>query len=178
MHTLVIGGCRSGKSAYALDLAEGVQAGRKLFMATCQPYDDEMRARVARHQRERDATWETLEVPMELARTLELHNTGGSVVLVDCLTFWLTNMAMANLSEIDIQRRIASLDQTLTAMKVPVILVTNEVGQGIVPENRLARQFRDWAGLLNRRVAQSADQVVWMVAGIPVKVKPVAVASR
>ncbi len=178
MHTLVIGGCRSGKSAYALDLAEGVQAGRKLFMATCQPYDDEMRARVARHQRERDATWETLEVPMELARTLELHNTGGSVVLVDCLTFWLTNMAMANLSEIDIERRIASLDQTLSAMKVPVILVTNEVGQGIVPENRLARQFRDWAGHMNRKMAQRADQVIWMVAGIPVMVKPAADSSE
>ena len=178
MHVLVIGGCRSGKSAHALDLANGFQADHKLFVATCQPYDDEMRARVARHQRERDPTWETLEVPLDLSRALEHHNTAGSVVLVDCLTLWLTNMAMANLPETDIERRIASLDQTLTAMKVPVILVTNEVGQGIVPENRLARQFRDWAGLLNRRVAQSADQVVWMVAGIPVAVKPVAAPSR
>ena len=178
MHRLIIGGCRSGKSAQALGMAEGFQAARKFFVATCQPYDDEMRERIARHQRERDASWETLEVPMELSRALELHNTDGSVIVVDCLTLWLTNLALANLSEIDIERRIASLDQTLAAMKIPVILVTNEVGQGIVPENRLARQFRDWAGLLNRRVAQSADQVVWMVAGIPVAVKPVAAPSR
>ncbi len=178
MKILVIGGCRSGKSAHALGLAEGIQAGRKLFVATCQPYDDEMRARVARHQRERDATWETLEVPLELARTLEDHNAVGNVILVDCLTFWLTNLAMARLPEAALERRIASLAKTLNTMKVPVILVTNEVGQGIVPENRLARQFRDWAGLLNRMVAQSADQVIWMVAGIPVAVKPIAGSSE
>ncbi len=178
MTILLIGGCRSGKSAHALRLAEDMQTDRKLFVATCQPDDDEMRARVARHQRERDGSWETLEVPLELSRTLECHDTIGNVILVDCLTLWLTNLIINQLPEVELEQRIATLEQTLAAMNVPVLLVTNEVGQGIVPENRLARQFRDWAGHMNRKMAQRAHQVIWMVAGIPVMVKPAAGSSE
>jgi adenosylcobinamide kinase/adenosylcobinamide-phosphate guanylyltransferase len=171
MITFIMGGCRSGKSARALVEAEGCQAAHRLFVATCRPYDEEMRRRIARHQRERDASWETLEVPLELAETLASHNAPDNVLVVDCLTLWVTNLMLAEKSSADVEAQVAALTRTLKAMKCPVILVANEVGQGIVPENAMARQFRDWAGLVNQRVAACADRVMWMVAGIPVTIK-------
>lgn len=171
MNLLITGGCRSGKSAHALIEAENFEVPRRLFVATCRPYDEEMRARIARHQRERDARWETLEVPRELPETLAAHNAHGNIILVDCLTLWVTNLMMAKRSEADIEAQIAALTNTLTVMRCPVILVSNEVGQGIVPDNPMARQFRDWAGLVNQKVAACADRVIWMVAGIPVPIK-------
>ncbi len=152
-------------------MAEDFQADRRLFIATCRPFDQEMRDRIARHQRERDAGWETLEIPLELAPTLETCNAPGNIVLVDCLTLWLTNLMLTGPAESDLEKSITKLTRSLTAMRCPVILVSNEVGQGIVPENRLARQFRDWAGQVNQGVAQCADQVFWMVSGIAVKIK-------
>ena len=171
MNTLIIGGCRSGKSAEALRKAEACEADRRLFVATCRPHDAEMRARIERHRRERDASWETLEIPLALAAALETHNVRGHILLVDCLTLWITNLMMDERSEAAVEAEIASLTRTLTAMHCPVILVANEVGQGIVPENQMARRFRDWAGMANQRVAACVDQVIWMVAGIPVKIK-------
>ncbi len=171
MHTLFIGGCRSGKSAEALRKAETFDADRRLFMATCRPYDAEMRARIERHRRERDASWETLEVPLELAAALETHNARGHIILVDCLTLWTTNLMMAGRSEEAVEAQLTALAQALAAMRCPVILVANEVGQGIVPENQMARRFRDWAGMVNQKMAACVDQVIWMVAGIPVKIK-------
>ncbi|MDJ0854080.1 MAG: bifunctional adenosylcobinamide kinase/adenosylcobinamide-phosphate guanylyltransferase [Desulfobacterales bacterium] len=171
MITLIIGGCRSGKSAEALRRAEAHDALRRIFVATCRPYDAEMRARIERHRRERDARWETLEVPLELADALEAHDADGHVILVDCLTLWATNLLMDGQSENDVEAQTATLVRTLAQMRCPVILVANEVGQGIVPENAMARRFRDWAGMINQKVAAGADQVVWMVAGIAVKIK-------
>jgi adenosylcobinamide kinase/adenosylcobinamide-phosphate guanylyltransferase len=171
MNILIIGGCRSGKSAWALSEAEKFNTHRRLFIATCQPYDDEMRTRIDRHQRERDASWETLEIPLELPATLAAHNARGNVILTDCLTLWMTNLMLAEWSDAEIDAQIAALMDTLSAMRCPVILVANEVGQGIVPENQMARRFRDWAGMVNQKVAACADQVLWMVAGIPVKIK-------
>ncbi len=171
MNILIIGGCRSGKSAEALTQAEAIEAGRRLFVATCRPYDDEMRARIERHQRERDASWETLEVPLELPAALAAHDARGHIILVDCLTLWITNLMMDERTQADVEALITSLTQTLKAMHSPVILVSNEVGQGIVPENEVARRFRDLAGTANQKVAACVDQVVWMVAGIPVKIK-------
>ena len=171
MNTIIIGGCRSGKSARALSEAENFNPRRRLFIATCRPCDDEMRTRIARHQRERDPRWETLEVPLELPATLAAHNTRGNVILVDCLTLWITNLMLAERSGAEIESQIAALVDAMSVMRCPVILVANEVGQGIVPENRMARRFRDWAGMVNQKVAACADQVIWMVAGIPVKIK-------
>ncbi len=171
MNTIIIGGCRSGKSARALLEAESFNPRRRLFIATCRPDDDEMRTRIARHQRERDSRWETLEVPLELPPTLAAHNTRGNVILVDCLTLWITNLMLAERSEAEIESQIAALVDTMPVMRCPVILVANEVGQGIVPENRMARRYRDWAGMANQKLAACADQVIWMVAGIPVKIK-------
>ncbi|MDJ0887774.1 MAG: bifunctional adenosylcobinamide kinase/adenosylcobinamide-phosphate guanylyltransferase [Desulfobacterales bacterium] len=171
MITFIIGGCRSGKSAEALRRAEALEAERRIFVATCRPYDAEMRARIERHRRERDASWETLEVPLELADALEAHNADGHVILVDCLTLWTTNLMMDAQAENDVEAPTAILVRTLAKMRCPVLLVANEVGQGIVPENAMARRFRDWAGMVNQKMAASADQVIWMVAGIPVKIK-------
>ena len=171
MIIFIIGGCRSGKSAEALRRGEALEAERRIFVATCRPYDAEMQARIERHRRERDARWETLEVPLELADTLETHNTDGHVILVDCLTLWTTNLMMDGQADNVVETRTAALVRTLVQMRCPVILVANEVGQGIVPENATARRFRDWAGMVNQKVAASADQVIWMVAGIPVKIK-------
>ena len=171
MITFIIGGCRSGKSAEALRRAEALDAKRRLFVATCRPHDAEMRARIERHRRERDASWETLEVPLNLVEALETHNTSGHVILVDCLTLWTTNLMLDDPSENEVEAQALNLVSALAAMHCPVILVANEVGQGIVPENAMARRFRDWAGMVNQKVAACADQVIWMVAGIPVKIK-------
>jgi adenosylcobinamide kinase/adenosylcobinamide-phosphate guanylyltransferase len=171
MNTLIIGGCRSGKSARALAEAAASGAANRLFIATCEPYDAEMRARVERHQRERDAGWHTREVPLDLPQALVDDNDARNVLVVDCLTLWVTNLLMADSSDETIEAAVAALTANLAAMTCPVILVANEVGQGIVPENALARRFRDWAGLVNQRVAAGVDRVLWMVAGIPVKIK-------
>ena len=172
--TFVIGGCRSGKSRYATDLAAQLSKKQKIFIATCQPQDEEMRQRVARHQKDRGKTWITLEVPIELPEAITRNGSRGNLILVDCLTLWISNLLTRTpkISEDDVIASVDNLTRALLhAAKCPVILVSNEVGTGIVPENRLARQFRDIMGMTNQRVAACADAVIWMVAGIPVKIK-------
>jgi adenosylcobinamide kinase / adenosylcobinamide-phosphate guanylyltransferase len=168
--TLVIGGCKSGKSRHALELAEGYGL-RKIFMATCIPMDDEMKERVARHKAERDGQWRTLDVPTELPEAVAEHGRDGNVILVDCLTLWITNLLMQQKKSGPVADRVAALVTALAQATCPVVLVSNEVGAGIVPENRLARQFRDEAGIANQKVAAAVDRVVWMVAGIANVVK-------
>ncbi len=168
---LVLGGCRSGKSGHALQLAEGLGQTR-LFVATCVPRDEEMQARVDRHQQDRDATWKTLEVPVELAAAIRTHAPSTEVALVDCLTLWLSNLLMENDNIEWIHKQIADLAAAVQAAPTPLVLVSNEVGTGIVPENRLARHYRDLAGWTNQAVAAACDRVVWTVAGIPVTIKP------
>ena len=170
--TLVIGGCRSGKSAHAQSLAERIPGGPKVYIATCVPGDDEMRQRVAQHQALRGPAWTTAEVPIDLAGAVEQNQTGSRVVLVDCLTLWTTNLLMDKHSSSQIEKAVADLTQVLQTPRCPIILVTNEVGTGIVPENRLARRFRDLAGWTNQQVAAAVNKVFWTVAGIPVKIKP------
>ncbi|MBW1725353.1 MAG: bifunctional adenosylcobinamide kinase/adenosylcobinamide-phosphate guanylyltransferase, partial [Deltaproteobacteria bacterium] len=163
-------GCRSGKSGHALHLAEQL-AGQKIFIATCVPGDKEMKQRVLHHQKQRKPNWKTLEVPLLLSESIRENGRRGHVILVDCLTLWINNLIMENNDPENIDMHIQKLIQSLEKTECPVILVSNEVGTGIVPENRLARLFRDVAGFANQRIAASVDRVVWMVAGIPVEIK-------
>jgi adenosylcobinamide kinase/adenosylcobinamide-phosphate guanylyltransferase len=168
--TLIVGGCKSGKSRHALELAQGYGL-RKIFMATCIPMDDEMKERVARHKAERDGQWLTLDVPTDLPEAVAQHGVPGNVIVVDCLTLWMANLLMQPAHTEPVADRVAALVGALQRASGPVVLVSNEVGGGIVPENRLARQFRDEAGVVNQQVAAAADRVVWMVAGIATTVK-------
>ena len=167
----VIGGCRSGKSNYALQTVEKMTAKRKIYIATCVPQDAEMQQRVARHQKQRGQHWATVEEPLELPRAIEENSRKADVLLIDCLTLWTSNLLMETQDEARLKNKIEQLVQALAGADCPAVVVSNEVGSGIVPENQLARQFRDIAGWLNQSVAAQADKVVWMVAGIPVTVK-------
>ena len=166
----VIGGCRSGKSSHALHLAEQIP-GQKIFIATCMPQDKEMEQRVLHHQQQRSSAWETIEVPFFLPEAIHKNGTDGHVILVDCLTLWINNLILDNDKPENIDNHIQKLTQSIEKAECPVILVSNEVGTGIVPENELARLFRDITGFANQKVAACVDQVIWMVAGIPVKIK-------
>lgn len=167
----VIGGCRSGKSRHALQLAEEMPGDRKIYIATCVPQDDEMKQRVARHQKERSQIWQTVEAPLHLPQAITENSPEADVLLVDCLTLWVSNLLMETDDEKTLAANISQLIDALGKAASPVVLVSNEVGAGIVPENRLARQYRDIIGWVNQAVAKTAGKVTWMVAGIPVTVK-------
>jgi adenosylcobinamide kinase/adenosylcobinamide-phosphate guanylyltransferase len=164
--TLVLGGARSGKSRHAEGLVEA-QAGPWLYIATAQAFDDEMRQRIALHRERRSPGWITRDAPLDLAVAIR-GAPAGLPILVDCLTLWLTNVMLA---EHDVAAAVADLDETCAAAPGPLVLVSNEVGLGIVPDNALARRFRDHAGLLHQRLASRAGRVVMMVAGLPLTVK-------
>lgn len=166
---LVLGGARSGKSRYAEDLAmgSGLQA---VYLATATDGGDpEMAGRIARHRAERDPSWRTVDAPRDLAGALRREVSPGCVVLVDCLTLWLTNVMLGGG---DVEAETAELAHALKSLAGPVILVSNEVGGGIVPDNALARKFRDAQGRLNQRVAAACDTVVLVAAGLPLLLKP------
>lgn len=168
---LVIGGCRSGKSRHALDLALSVAGDKKVFIATCIPQDDEMHLRVANHQKERGKAWKTVEAHLLLPEAILKNAQSGSVVLVDCLTLWINNLMMENEDIEYADEKIGELIYAVQAAEGPVVLVSNEVGTGIVPENKLARAYRDLVGSVNQAVAQCVDRVDMVVAGIPVTIK-------
>ncbi len=170
-NSLIIGGCRSGKSSHALQLAQKITGDQKFFIATCDPKDTEMADRVRRHQAERKPPWQTIEAPLNITRAIRDNRSKADVILIDCLTLWTSNILLTHPETVNLESWATDLESTLRSEGCPVIMVTNEVGTGIVPENRLARQFRDMAGFLNQRIARVCDQVVWMVAGIPVKIK-------
>ena len=163
--TLVIGGARSGKSRYAETLIAALPPPW-IYVATAQALDAEMTARIEAHRARRGSDWTTVEAPRELAAALAVH--GQAPILVDCLTLWLSNLMMA---DAPIDAEVDRLAQALAEATAPVVLVANEVGSGIVPDNALARRFRDLQGALNQRIAAQADQVVLVVAGLPLIVK-------
>jgi len=167
---LIIGGCRSGKSRYALELAKQVPGDRRIFIATCVPKDEEMEMRIARHKEGRNKSWSTIEVPIHLPEAIIEYSSKSDLILVDCLTLWISNLILDN-NDVDISEAALCLAKSLKDVQCPVIMVSNEVGTGIVPENRLARLFRDAAGIVNQNVAACSDRVIWMVAGIPVPIK-------
>lgn len=164
--TLVIGGARSGKSRFAEALVSG-SARPRLYIATAEAWDDEMRARIAAHQTDRGPDWRTVEAPREATAALAGARS-DEVVLFDCATLWLTN---AMLAEADLATEAAALEAALLACAAPVVVVSNEVGWSIVPENALARRFRDEQGRLNQRLAASAGLVVAVMAGLPLVLK-------
>jgi len=162
---LIGGGSRSGKSRHALQLAR--QRGRRLgFIATAEALDDEMRERIRVHQQERGPDVTTIEEPLALASTIERHSGDFDAIIVDCLTLWLSNIGPSN-----VDRETTKLLEASLASPAQLILVTNEVGCGIVPDNPVARRFRDDAGSLNQRVAAAASEVYWMVFGCAMRVK-------
>jgi adenosyl cobinamide kinase/adenosyl cobinamide phosphate guanylyltransferase len=163
--TMVLGGARSGKSQYAEDLITREPRPWR-YIATAEALDDEMRARITQHRARRGEGWSTVEAPVALPAALEA--AGPLPVLVDCLTLWLGNLMLQGS---DVQAATQALDAALNARPAPTVLVANEVGLGIVPENALARAFRDAAGRLNQRLAARADAVLFMVAGLPMQVK-------
>jgi len=167
--TLVLGGARSGKSRHALALAEDRGANR-LFIATAEPFDGEMRERIEAHRRERGTGWRTLECPLHLHETLEAAPSppGTDVVLIDCLTVWLGNLMH---HDRDVAVAADRLLDALERCPVPVVLVSNEVGSGLVPDTPLGRRFRDEQGRLNQRLAARCGRVDLVVAGLPLTIR-------
>lgn len=163
---LITGGARSGKSVRAEARARAF-AGPPVYIATAEALDGEMRERIAIHRMRRGSAWLERETPLELVTALA-ETDGGGARLVDCLTLWLSNLMHA---ERDWVKEAARLTAALETQNSPVVLVTNEVGLGIVPDNALARAFRDAAGAMNQRIAQVASEVEFMVAGLPMRVK-------
>lgn len=163
--TLILGGARSGKSRRAEALIAALPPPWT-YIATAEAFDAEMKARIAAHRARREAGWETLDAPRDLPEVL---SRARPPVLVDCLTLWLSNLMLA---EADIGAATDALEAALRARTGPVVLVSNEVGQGIVPATPLGRRFRDAQGVLNQRMAALADHVELVVAGIPLRVKP------
>ncbi len=168
MKILVLGGAKSGKSTLALKKAEQMAGVEEwLFVATAEAGDEEMARRIARHRAERDPRWRTIEEPVEVAEILD-RSRAGQVVLVDCLTLWLANV----ISDPDAaERKIDRLVGSVAASAAQVVLVANEVGLGIVPDNAPTRLYRDLAGSLNQKMAQAVDEVYFVAAGLPLKLK-------
>lgn len=167
---LVTGGCRSGKSAYAQDWAEKTSS-KRIYLATARVLDREMADRVKRHQDIRGPGWVTVEEPLNLSAAIERVQGETGVILVDCLTLWVTNLLLEDRADDHILREVDRVTESLSRSAVSIALVTNEVGLGIVPDNPLARRFRDLAGSVNQKMAQAADRVVLTVAGLPLTVK-------
>lgn len=179
---LVTGGARSGKSSFALDLAAGL-TDRVLFVATAQALDDEMRRRIENHRKERPPTWRTVEAPLAIGRRVAEVAVDGDVVVVDCLTLLVSNVIMeclgrgdpdlvdAELAEARVAEETADLIRCIGDVEATFIVVSNEVGLGLVPDNPLGRVYRDCLGRANQQIARRADEVYFMVAGIPLRVR-------
>jgi adenosylcobinamide kinase/adenosylcobinamide-phosphate guanylyltransferase len=165
---LVLGGARSGKSRYALNLAEAT-APERLMIATAEALDTEMAARIARHREERGAGWATRESALELAQTLKEEARPIRAVLVDCVTLWLTNTLLARR---DMEAAIDELAALIPRLAGPAIFVSNEVGYGVTPVSKLGREFQDWQGRANQALAAACDAVVAVTAGLPRLLKP------
>ena len=165
--TLVLGGARSGKSSFAEKFAQ--KSGLKqIYIATAEALDDEMRVRIQHHINDRGDQWETIEEPINIHDKIEEISNTGNIILIDCLTLWLSNI-MAQ--EFDIEKMFQDLISSLKKAKGPIVIVSNEVGLGIVPSNPLARGFRDQAGRLNQQIAKISDNVFFTAAGLPLALK-------
>ena len=167
---LVTGGTRSGKSRYALDRAR-TWGERILYVATCQPADEEMRQRIRRHQAERPPAWVTIEPGLEVVHAIQQRSSEVDGIVLDCLTLYVSHLLVADLGEHEIVQRVDALCAALREAPRPAVIVTNEVGWGVVPETPLGRLFRDAAGRANQVAAAHAQEVVLLVCGLPVAIK-------
>jgi adenosylcobinamide kinase/adenosylcobinamide-phosphate guanylyltransferase len=182
---LVTGGAKSGKSSFVLDKVSGI-IGKKAFIATAEALDEEMKERISRHQVERDDEWDTFEEPLKVHEAVVEAAGGHSAVVLDCLTIWLSNVLIgtqvANKEQRTTEQSMDELVSTIRQLKESPVcstgagcselyIVSNEVGMGIVPENSLAREFRDLAGTLNQRIAELANEAYLVIAGMPLKLK-------
>ena len=181
---LILGGARSGKSAYAQQLAQELGGSRVLFVATAQAWDEEMTQRIAQHRQERPTAWRTLEAPQNVGPAIAMALDDAAVVLVDCLTLLVSNTILRLSESPDpvaaaaaVQAEIAALLQTCQRSAATYIVVSNEVGLGLVPDNPLGRLYRDLLGRANQTLAAQAEAVYFMVAGLPVEVKALARAA-
>ena len=165
--TLVLGGARSGKSRFAEKLVSG-SGFKPVYLATGRAGDEEMHDRIIIHQERRGDIWETIEEPLALADALRQTAHSGRAILVDCLTLWVTNLMMA---EANVMRECAGLKKLIGDLAVPVVFVSNEVGLGIVPENKMAREFRDLAGHVNQEIADACETVYFVASGLPLTLK-------
>lgn len=168
--TFILGGARSGKSSYALEIAKK-RHKKVAFIATCEPLDKEMEKRIAAHKNLRPKKWQTFEESKEITSALEKIGNNFEYILIDCLTLFISNLILASYTQNLIEDKINKMLATLRKMKGRAIIVSNEVGLGIVPQNKLARNFRDTAGKINQIIAKEADEVFFMVSGIPWKIK-------
>lgn len=167
--TLILGGARSGKSSYALGLAKKYK--KVAFIATCLGLDKEMQERIRLHKESRPKHWKTFEEPKDLVKLLGDLSNNFDCILVDCLTLLVSNLILAGDKQEQVAEKIKKLLLVLNKKKARIILVSNEVGSGLVPANKLGRDFRDVAGRVNQIVAKNADEVFFVVAGIPLKIK-------
>lgn len=165
--TLVLGGAKSGKSAFAENLCDTF-TGQKIYLATGQAGDDEMSTRIKAHQAHRDTSWQTIEAPLDIVTALEAHNNPQTIILLDCLTLWISNLMMA---EHDFDTALTELLGQIKTTQANLVIVSNEVGQGIVPDNKLSRLFRDQAGRAHQKIADLCDDVYFVTAGLPQKLK-------
>jgi len=166
----ITGGARSGKSQFALELARSF-TGPKAYLATAQPLDREMAERIRRHKRNRPKDWQTLEEPLRVSEILEEKGDNFGLILIDCLTLWISNGLMAHWTEKKFLQEADRLCEVCRETRCSLIIVSNEVGLGIVPDNPSARMFRDLSGLIHQKISRQADEVYFMVSGIPLQLK-------
>jgi adenosylcobinamide kinase/adenosylcobinamide-phosphate guanylyltransferase len=166
----ITGGCRSGKSRYALDYANR-HFSKKIYLATCEALDEEMAQRIENHKKVRGPEWQTIEEPVEIVNKIKEHGGDGKVILIDCLTLWLYNLLMRWDNDSRIIDETGRLINTIKQNPTSSILVSNEVGMGIVPADPLSRRYRDMLGAINQRIAEALDTVIFMVSGIPLFLK-------
>lgn len=168
--TFILGGARSGKSSYTIELAKGIDK-KVAFIATCLPLDGEMKKRIELHKKKRPLDWQTFEESRDLVPLLKEIGHKFDIVIIDCLTLFISNLLSEGLEDNDIEDRIKKMLEILETAKCKSTIVSNEVGLGIVPDNQLGRRFRDLAGKINQMVTHKASDVFFMVSGLPLKVK-------
>ena len=167
---LILGGARSGKSSFGLKLAKSIKK-KKLFIATCIPEDEEMKKRVRLHRRKRPSSWRTIEERKELLPVLKKETRTDIVIIIDCLTLFISTLLMERMKENTIKNKVERIVKVIKQGKATVIIISNEVGSGLIPDNRLGRDFRDITGLCNQIVGATAEEVYFMVSGIPIQIK-------
>ena len=167
---LITGGCRSGKSRFALDYANR-HFSKKIYLATAEVLDEELALRVENHKKARGPEWQTVEEPLGIVEKIAAYGDKAEAILLDCLTLWLTNLLLKWDDDSKVMDEVKRLAGTLKQVQATLIVVTNEVGMGIVPDNPLGRRFRDLSGITNQVMAKAADTAVFMVSGIPLFLK-------